>query len=74
MSNKYYNSAWGVVGLSYSIYTQGMDHLLEKVLYNSNKKSNVSESVKEQLEKISQELNTSKQSNSSPWRATCVRR
>ena len=65
MSNKYYNSAWGVVGLSYSIYTQGMDHLLEKVLYNSNKNSNVSESVKEQLEKISQELKIENQEEKS---------
>jgi hypothetical protein len=56
ISNKYYNSAWAVRGLSYSIYTQGMDHLLEKVLYSSNKNSHVSESVKQQLEKITQEL------------------
>ena len=58
MSTNVYNPSFSVRGLSYSIYTQGMDYLLEKALYSA--KNNVSESVKEQLEKITEELKIQK--------------
>ena len=56
VSNNFYNPSFVVRGLSYSIYTQGMDQLLDKILYSIHKKDSVSEAVKEQLEKISEEL------------------
>jgi len=65
MSNNIYNSAFVVRGLSYSIYTQGMDQLLDKVLYYTSKKTPVSESVKTQLEKISEELKIQKHEDKS---------
>ena len=56
LSNNFYNPTFVVRGLSYSVYTQGMDHLLEKALYSTGKNSQAGQSVKEQLEKIAQEL------------------
>lgn len=60
LSNAFYHPSWAVRGLSFSVYTQGMDNLLDKVLFHMNKKSPVSESVKEQLEKIAEELKIEK--------------
>ena len=57
MSNNFYNPGFIARGLSFSVYTQGMDYLVDRVLYYTNKKSPISETVKQQLEKISAELN-----------------
>jgi hypothetical protein len=59
-SNVIYSPSFMVRGLSYSIYTQGMDYLLDRALYTTSKKSPISESVKEQLEKITQQLKIEK--------------
>jgi hypothetical protein len=56
VSNSFYNPSFVVRGLSYSIYTQGMDELLNKILFSLRDRRSVSDSVKEQLEKISEEL------------------
>ena len=60
VSNNFYNPGFVVRGLSYSIYNEGMDHLLDKVLTNLNKHS-ASDSVRAQLEKISEELKIKEQ-------------
>jgi hypothetical protein len=65
VSNMVYNPSFVLRGLSYSIYIQGMDQLLEKILYNTDKKSQVNDSVREQLEKISQELKIEKREDQS---------
>jgi len=65
-SNKVFNSAVTIRGLSFSVYTQGMDQLLEKILYFPNHKDTVSSAVKEQLEKITRELKTEMPKEKSP--------
>jgi hypothetical protein len=59
VSNNFHNSAFEFRGLSYGIYSQGMDHLLEKLLDINNDNDNdqlKSNSVKEKLEQMSKEL------------------
>ena len=57
VSNNFHNSAFEFRGLSYNIYSQGMDYLLDKLLdMNNDSDDHKSKSVKEQLEKISKEL------------------
>jgi len=43
-------------GISFSIYTEGMEFLMEKLLYNESSESPASKMVKDQLDKISAEL------------------
>ena len=43
-------------GISFSIYSEGMDFLIEKMLYNEGSESPLSKMVKDQLDKISAEL------------------
>lgn len=57
ISSKLFNSAVIARGLSYSVYTQGMDHILQKVLYPAHYEMTASNSVREQLEEIQRELN-----------------
>jgi hypothetical protein len=60
MTTKVYNPSFVFQGLSFSIYTQGMDYLLDRAMYTTSRKSPISESVKEQLEKITEELKIQK--------------
>ena len=65
MSTMAYNPSFAVRGLSFSVYTQGMDYLLERALYSPDKKSGVSQSIQEQLEKITEELKIQKNEENS---------
>ena len=56
VSNSFYNPSFAVRGLSYSIYTQGMDQFLNKILFKLYDRNSESESVREQLEKITEQL------------------
>jgi len=56
-ASKLFNSAIIARGLTYSVYTQGMDHILQRVMYPANYEMTASNSVREQLEEIQRELN-----------------
>ena len=65
LCSKVYNPSFVAQGLSFTVYTQGMDYLLDRALYTTSKKSPISESVKEQLEKIAEELKIQKREEKS---------
>jgi len=51
-----FGGSWTLRGFSFTAYTQGMDAMLDKWLYVIGQTSQVSQSVKDQLQHISQEL------------------
>lgn len=65
MNRKIYNPSFVLQGMSYSIYTQGMDYLLDRAMYTVTKKSHISEAVKEHLQKITEELKIEKREEKS---------
>jgi hypothetical protein len=58
LSNQIYGGVWQVDGLTYSVYTNGMDHLVDKVLgYLGYESAEESEEVKRELNGIKEKLN-----------------
>jgi len=63
LDSKLYGGSWEVQGVSFSMYTEGMDALVDRVFDRLGFKSEVSEEVRQKLDNIVQKLNIKKRVN-----------
>jgi hypothetical protein len=63
VDSKLYGGSWIMQGVSFSMYTEGMDALVDRVFDRLGYKSEVSEEVRQKLSNIVQKLNIRERSN-----------
>ena len=66
VSNNFYNPGFAFHGLTFNIYTNGMDQLLDDMMSNDQKETKTSKAIKEQLDKLSEELKFKKLQQNNP--------
>jgi hypothetical protein len=65
-SSRMYGGSWQINGLTFNMYTKGMDSFIDKALVNLGYHGSASSEVKTQLDQIAEKLNISKRNKDKP--------
>lgn len=65
-STKFFGGLWEIRGLSFAIYTESMDKVMDKVFDYLGYKSEVTDKVEQQLNKVNEELKIQNRSGKTP--------